>query len=149
MAALDARLTEDEAAYVVDRCFDTENRRARGAALAVRTLMERGRGNEVDVSRAFGALESDVTWSALFHLLQSIRYAPEIGRPHVLCVRSFLDHSRTALRVASLDAFVHLATLDPRLLDEAWTCVLAGGDDEKASIRARSRSLAEVLTSVV
>ena len=148
LAAVGQPLTEAQAAYVVACCHDDETRRARGGAWVVRTLLEKGRGQGLDLPRAFSALESASDWVVTFHLLQSIRYAPEVGALHEARVRSFLDHPRTALRVGSLDAFVHLAMLDARLADEARARVLAGGRDDMPSIRSRARRLAKELARI-
>lgn len=138
-------LSPPELALVCDLCGQGDGRVGRGASWIVRTLLEKKRGDGLDLAKVFRQLPADEEWVTRFHLLQCVQFAPALALPYVDAIRALLDHERTAIRVAALDAFAHLATVDTSLLNEAKTRLMLGLDDEKASIRARTRHLVKML----
>jgi hypothetical protein len=146
LAAGKTRPDPAQAAFIVDTCHHPAYPPHWAAAFLVRSLLERKLGDGLDVEQALTALKrADLHWSARFQLLQAIRYVPQLGRPYEAEVRAAMDHERTALRMVGLDAFVHLATVDDRLVPEAKARVLAGGEDNMPGIRSRARHMAKVL----
>jgi hypothetical protein len=146
VAAGSVRPDAAQAAFIVDTCHHPAYPPHWAAAFLVRTLLERKIGDGLDVTHALAALErDDLHWSARFQLLQAIRYVPAHGLPYEAEVREAMAHQRTALRVVGLDAFVHLASVDERLLPEARARVIAGGDDPMPAVRSRARHMAAVL----
>lgn len=138
-------LTPEERAIVCDLCHQRDGRVGRGAAWLVRTLLEKKQGDGLDLAKVFRTLEADDEWSTRFHVLQSVQFAPALALSHVDAIRRLLDDDRTALRVAALDAFAHLATVDASLMAAAKTRLMVGLEDPKASIRARTRHLIAML----
>jgi len=147
LAAAKGSLTDVERAYLVDCCHDDDPTRVCAGSFMIRRLLELENARGLDVARAFSALKRELPWPAIFHLLQSFRYAPALGLPHEKIVRTTLDSERTALRVVALDAFVHLATINAQLLSEAQERIFVAGQDAKPSLRARARFLAGVLAA--
>lgn len=132
---------------VVELARDPEGRIAAGATWLFRRWVEEG---HVPTGRALERLSEhlgDVAdkWARL-HLVQAL---PSIDLPRELApawadfCRRGLAADAPFLRAWSVNAFVHLARIDPALASEARAALESALSDPKASVRARARKILE------
>ena len=132
---------------VVDLAADPEPRIAAGATWLIRRWIEEGHNPSPDVLRDLADRLGDVAdkWARL-HLVQAL---PSIPLPSEQ-VPAWADFCRAGvaaeapfLRAWSVNALVHLASIDPTLESEARTALETALADPKASVRARARKILE------
>jgi hypothetical protein len=126
---------------------DREGRIAAGATWLLRRWLEEGRLPDPGALAAISRRLDEVSdpWARL-HLVQalpSIRLPRELVGPWADLCRTGLGGEAPFLRAWSLNALVHLASVDPTLLPEARAALDAALSDPKASVRARARKIVE------
>lgn len=168
LAAYDGRNTADlrsiqsrlgnEAGYLtalIDLAASPQGAVADGATWLLLDGLKKGATpSPDDVTRLLGKLAelTDLaSWGAQLHICQSVRLLPlEAAKAakaaQVEPLAAFLGPLLTApkpfLRAWSLDALVHLATIDPTLKPQAREALAAAQQDKAASVKARARNLA-------
>lgn len=126
---------------------DQEGRIAAGATWLLRRWLEEGRPPDPNALAAISRRLDEVSdpWARL-HLVQalpSIRLPREFVEPWADLCRTGLGADAPFLRAWSLNALVHLASVDPVLASEARGALEAALADPKASVRARARRIVE------
>ena len=132
---------------VVDLAGDPEGRIAAGATWLVRRWVEEGRRPTTGTLRHLADRLGDVTdkWARL-HLVQALPSIPlpgELVPAWARFCRPGLAAKAPFLRAWSVNALVHLASLDPGLAPEARAALESALSDPKASVRARARKILE------
>ena len=122
---------------------------ADGATWLLLDTVKHGRADGASLSPADMVLLLDKlsglpTWGAKLHICQSMRHLP-IEATHLPLLVDFLNpllvEKKPFLRAWSLDALVHLASLDKSLQGKADSALAAAMQDPAESVRARARNL--------
>ena len=138
----------DEAIALV---ADPESRMAGGATWLIRRWIDGGQRPPASTLTALSQRLHEVTdgWARL-HLVQAL---PSLAIPQAL-VPPWLELCRAGaaaeapfLRAWSVNALVHLASIDPALTAEARAALETALADPKASVRARARKILEETTA--
>lgn len=112
------------------------------ASWIARAVIERGRGDLLDLPSFFGRLKGETDWQVLLHILQSVQFAPNAAVTHSGRIEELVNHPKTLVAVWALDAKVRIALVSGKGMVEARSLVETALSHPKASCRARARHLA-------
>ena len=97
-------------------------------------------------AKALGTLSKDAPWQALLHVLQLLP-ALSLSRPDCQVIFPVVEeltrHPRPFLRAWAHNAVYFVANVEPELRAQAERILLQGSRRDRASVRARLRSVAQ------
>lgn len=120
---------------------------AAGATWMLKDHLEHGGSLPRDlVAPVLQTLTSMPSWSAILHILQSVRYLDlrDVNDPAIFeAIVGFTRHERPFLRAWAVDALCHWSTVHPNVQRQAEYALKRAGNDPAASVRARARKIAK------